>query len=80
MKPWPSCFWWVSRVRIVVKQRKEEHMLVIMWFCSWARRRADIALALASFDFSLLISLLCMSFDLLHAEMGGEDGVGGIVG
>jgi len=50
-----------------------------MRFCSWARRRADIALALGSFDLSLLISLSLHAFGLLHAVMDDEEGVGGIV-
>ena len=63
----------------VGKHRKEDHMLMFMRFCSWARRRADIALALASFDLSLLISFLKNAFGLLHAEIGDEEGVGGKV-
>jgi len=55
-------------------------MLKWMPFCSWARRRADIALALATFDLSLLISLSRIPFGLLHAVMDDGEGVGGIVG
>jgi len=51
---------------------------MLMRFCSWAQRRADIALALASFDLSLLIVSFRIPFGLLQAVMDDEEGVGGI--